>query len=531
MNAALIYSSSYGKTRKVVRAVLPRLAVESRVYNVTDIPSQSVLLEFDLLLLFTPTYGDEELQEEMERFVAGLNLDLSGRTFAICELGSYYGYDDFSFGAMRILRRRLLELNALELCSPLSLDSLPRLAWDQLWRWIQYLNAQICELHKRSAIPPFRRTLPSHRDVGSSFGPASQQASRQPVKLSPDKVASSAVDLQSGLSHSEARLLKQLHSKIGTQFPFRIENGCCVSIDLTSNDALFHGLIRHHSPEQKQQILNLICGFENLRELNLRRNHVGRLPPQFRRLKNLEFLNLGSNALSQVPQELGSLTRLKFLHLGNNGIKELPGFIGDFQSLESLALHKNIRLRSVDPIRSLHQLRQLNLFYANLQRLPPFIYSLENLVSLTVWNIAEIEEQIAQLTQLEFFTNCGATGLRRLPQTFVSLRKLRMLRLFQNSLETLPENLGNLDNLEQLSLYQQHLSRLPDSCLRLQKLKKLNIGWNHFRQLPTWLAELRALEWLAVFQNPLANHEFKPPPHAIVIRDWPFSTVHENRHH
>jgi hypothetical protein len=35
----------------------------------------------------------------MERFLVRQHVDLSGKYYAICELGNYYGYDDFEFGA------------------------------------------------------------------------------------------------------------------------------------------------------------------------------------------------------------------------------------------------------------------------------------------------------------------------------------------------------------------------------------------------------------------------------------------------
>ena len=143
MKAAILYASSHGRTRKVLSEVLQHLAIRPDVYGVKEGVAQERLADYELLVFLCPTYGDEELQDDMENFLDGFTLDLSGKRFAICELGNYYGYDDFSFGAMRIIRRRLLELRGTELCEPLSLDSFPKTAWGHLLDWVKHLNTKL----------------------------------------------------------------------------------------------------------------------------------------------------------------------------------------------------------------------------------------------------------------------------------------------------------------------------------------------------------------------------------------------------
>jgi flavodoxin len=143
MRILLLFSSRFGRTRKVVGTALPLLAVKPDVVEITSQLDPDVLLHYDILLLFTPTYGDEELHDVMEDFLRRIDRPLTGLRFAICELGNYGGYDDFSFGAMRIVRQRLLERNATELGSHLSLDSMPRLDEAQLARWIRDVNQRV----------------------------------------------------------------------------------------------------------------------------------------------------------------------------------------------------------------------------------------------------------------------------------------------------------------------------------------------------------------------------------------------------
>lgn len=140
MKSALIYASTHGRTVQVVDRLLARLEVKPEVFRIQKGAIPTGLEKFDLLLFICPTYGLEELQEEMEEFILHWHPDLHARHFAVCELGNYYGYESFSFGALRILRDRLLGLGGTEWCQGLSLDAFPRVAWSQLDRWAALLN-------------------------------------------------------------------------------------------------------------------------------------------------------------------------------------------------------------------------------------------------------------------------------------------------------------------------------------------------------------------------------------------------------
>jgi len=143
VKAAILYASSHGRTKKVLAEVVGHLLIRPDLFDVKEGVDQQRLAEYDLLAFFSPTYGDEELQQDMEDFLERFTLDLTGKQFVICELGNYYGYDDFSFGPMRIIRQRLIELHGTELCEPLSLDSFPRTAWAQLLHWVEHLNGRL----------------------------------------------------------------------------------------------------------------------------------------------------------------------------------------------------------------------------------------------------------------------------------------------------------------------------------------------------------------------------------------------------
>lgn len=328
---------------------------------------------------------------------------------------------------------------------------------------------------------------------------------------------------------SDHIVLQQIERRVGRPCPHLIEEGRCTELCLTSADARYHGLIRHHAPAEQQAILKLICKLDGLRKLDLRRNVLRRLPTEFTRLCGLEQLNLGSNYLGCVPMALQGFHKLRFLQLGVNDLTELPAFLAEFQGLEHLWIHKNPRLKSIDTIKSLKHLKTLNLYYVNLHKLPGFVFEFKHLQRLTLWNISRFPHSLEAFPDLEFFTDNGTPSLRELPPGFTKLRKLRTVRLYQNNLERLPEELGQLENLEELSFYQNQLAGLPDSMARLKRLTKLNLAWNRFEDLPAWLDELPRLEWLGVFENPLKpDFRLQERPGRRVEREWPFSSVCKN---
>ncbi|BBL71580.1 flavodoxin domain-containing protein [Methylogaea oryzae] len=139
--AAVLYGSSRGNTRKVVARLPEQLHFAVDVLDVAERPEPAALAPYSVLLFFASTWGDGELQKDMEAFLAGRALSLQGKRYAICELGNYYGYDDYEFGAMRIIRHHLEAAGGQELIEPFSMDSLPRKDWDGLARWCALLNA------------------------------------------------------------------------------------------------------------------------------------------------------------------------------------------------------------------------------------------------------------------------------------------------------------------------------------------------------------------------------------------------------
>lgn len=127
MNIQLIYDSPHGKTKFV-----------SSKFNCECVSAKNAVIWADIVLFLCPTYGDEELPHEMEDFL--LSLKIRNKSYVVCELGNYYGYDDFTFGAKKIIEEHLNSLGWDKFYNGISLDSLPKIDWDCFFKWKKGLD-------------------------------------------------------------------------------------------------------------------------------------------------------------------------------------------------------------------------------------------------------------------------------------------------------------------------------------------------------------------------------------------------------
>ena len=145
-DVVVLYASTYGTTRAVVKRLAELAQFPFDCFDVKDIDDAAVLQHYRLFLFFAPTYGNEELQPDMERFLINVPLDMSDKWYAVCELGNYYGFDT-EFGAMKIMRHHLQQWCGKELIGPLSMDTLPKRDWQAFTIWCERLNAVLRDHH------------------------------------------------------------------------------------------------------------------------------------------------------------------------------------------------------------------------------------------------------------------------------------------------------------------------------------------------------------------------------------------------
>lgn len=149
MRALVIYGSTWGNTKTVVQRLPGLLSFSFNVVDVKTLADASALLSHDLLVFFMSTAGDQELQVDMEHFVIRQSVQLHGKPYGICELGNYYGYADFEFGAEKILRHTLQQWGGTEFVEPFVMDTFPHKDWNGLARWCNLLNKKVAEYDAR----------------------------------------------------------------------------------------------------------------------------------------------------------------------------------------------------------------------------------------------------------------------------------------------------------------------------------------------------------------------------------------------
>ena len=138
MKIALIYATKHNHTKKVIDNI--KVSFMFDVFNVKNLVESSII-DYDIYLWFCPTYGDAELPLDMEDFIN--TLTLKHKKFIICELGNYYGYDDYQFGSLKIIQNNLTALGWCEAMGGLSLDSLPKIDWSSYYLWCERLDEYV----------------------------------------------------------------------------------------------------------------------------------------------------------------------------------------------------------------------------------------------------------------------------------------------------------------------------------------------------------------------------------------------------
>lgn len=130
MGLQVLYDSKHGHTRKV-----------AELFPCSHHVKKSVILNEKITLFICPTYGDEELPLDMEKYLC--ELTETNRFYVICELGNYYGYDDFEFGAIKIIEYHLKKLGWNKFYPSFSFDSLPIMDWEPFLKWKERLENAI----------------------------------------------------------------------------------------------------------------------------------------------------------------------------------------------------------------------------------------------------------------------------------------------------------------------------------------------------------------------------------------------------
>jgi len=273
------------------------------------------------------------------------------------------------------------------------------------------------------------------------------------------------------------------------------------------------------------QLREVPAGLEqakNLLVLNLSHNMIETIPSQlFINLTDLMYVDVSNNQLDTLPPQIRRLTNLQTLLLNNNPlmhtqIRQLPALV----ALETLHMRGTSRTVSNFPlgVESLVNLKDLDLSYNELVRVPEALYKLSSLVRLNLSDneIMELSTLMDTWEALEYL-NVSRNKLTELPAKVCTLKNLRKIYVNSNQIDFsgIPAGIGKLNNLEVFSASTNNLEMVPEGVCRCGKLKKLILNNNRLITLPDAIHYLTDLEVLDIRDNP---ELVMPPKPAELMR-------------
>ena len=239
-------------------------------------------------------------------------------------------------------------------------------------------------------------------------------------------------------------------------------------------------------------------GLTALEELDLRANSLDSyIPPELARLANLKRLDLSDNRLvGSIPHEFGGLTwweggdrlaRLQELDLSRNNLTgSIPRELGNIESLVELRLGGNDLSGSLDNLRTLNDLRVLDISYNHFKGPFPRRW----------WDMKELR-----------WLDMSRNSLHgEIPSYLGNWTSLEVLDLSDNFLEgAIAPQLGNLTNLKRLNLRDNRLAGdIPPELGSLTNVERLNLSNNRLTgNIPPELGSLANLQCLNLRDNNL----------------------------
>lgn len=266
---------------------------------------------------------------------------------------------------------------------------------------------------------------------------------------------------------SDRKIISELEQLC--KFSFEMEGDFCVEISFHEDDNAFGSTIRRHP--LKQHIVDSVSKMPKLRNVNLRKSKIGRVPKFVS--KELEYLDLSCNDITSILETDLNQPRLQFLNLGANQLSKLP----DLSSLPlvTLKVHKN-PLVELPPIPG--TIESLNLYLNHkFDHIPDQVFDL-NLLQVFSFGVTKMSvfPSFSCFPDLRWLT-MTVNQFEFLPDDICSLSKLEGLVLAKNRISRLPQSIGDMTGLRVLTLYENNLTDLPESFFDLN-LRKLNLANN-----------------------------------------------------
>ncbi|KAG9488727.1 volume-regulated anion channel subunit LRRC8E [Eleutherodactylus coqui] len=207
-----------------------------------------------------------------------------------------------------------------------------------------------------------------------------------------------------------------------------------------------------HNDKNKLLTLNALKRLSLLKELELVRCELERIPHAVFSLTNLQMLDLKENNLHTIEEiiSLQYCRKLSILRLWHNQIAYIPEHIRKLKGLEELSLNRNKILVLPPALFLCTKLRHLDLSNNEVRELPP---------------------EVGVLQMLQFLALTG-NFLEALPNELFFCQRLKTLKLGQNKLTSLSHKIGSLVSLVRLEIKGNRIDVLPPElglCISLKK--------------------------------------------------------------
>lgn len=137
--AIIVFGSTMGNTETVAHLISENLSHEVTVVNVSEV-ELSDILDADLVLFGSSTWGSGELQEDFEDFFDEITAELvGGKDVAVFGCGDEISYPDDFCAATDLIREKCEAAGAIIVSDNLRVDGEPEDSEDEIAAWAQGL--------------------------------------------------------------------------------------------------------------------------------------------------------------------------------------------------------------------------------------------------------------------------------------------------------------------------------------------------------------------------------------------------------
>ncbi|XP_062237215.1 leucine-rich repeat-containing protein 2 isoform X2 [Platichthys flesus] len=242
-------------------------------------------------------------------------------------------------------------------------------------------------------------------------------------------------------------------------------------------------------------------------------------PSELRWRTYLREWHVTGTKICRFPEFLSLFTQLVVLQIPKNLIDELPAEIGEdsnprrFQVVHVFSVctcETLLGRRFLQRVGQLTGLRELNVSYNRLSKVPPELGNCENLERLELagnYNLSELPFELSSLKRLVHL-DIAQNRFVSIPVCTLRMSGLQLLDLSHNGLSDLPQDMDRLQQLVTLFLHKNNLWYLPHCLASISTLKMIVVSGEQLTCIPTRLCSNPAIKFIRLCDN-LANAEKK----------------------